>query len=118
VENIVLNPWFKNAPVAPFPPDREVYTLRIVGAKPGSWVDTDYHRDTIVGTYADSAWTSPRGHIGHLFRKDWETEVVKMTVYEYLTEHYRMKGMNPFWDLGRIEWTSKWMRYHNVRNIA
>lgn len=95
--------------IAELRPDREVWVPKLVGFDVGP--DGELLADTayLDREAADSHhWVT----MGPLDEDEEHVEVVKMTVGEFLRD-YPWKGMNPFWDFGRMGFMERWREIHD-----
>lgn len=99
-----INPWFANSEIEGIGPKVKCYTLRL------------YDEHFPKGLLCDMAWTSEDETQEHFWAKDKrDVRVEKMTVRQYLRLHLlTIRGMNPFWDLGRSEFLRRYMRKYKL----
>lgn len=87
-------------------PDMEVFTLRHTAPPPG----------VVTDLLCDQAWTT-KGEIAehHWIKQAREgehTRLIRMTLEDYLKAHWEeCKGMNAFWDVGRLEWLQRYTEH-------
>jgi len=95
--------WFPKDEFVNVSSDTIVYTMRI-------------QDDETPNLLCDSCWTDKAGvmkHFWHKYHKREELEFLEMTFGQYIKKHFKeIRGMNSFWDLGRIKflnhYNSKW----------
>ncbi len=96
-----FSPWWPEC--ATLPKDTTVYTLRVTEDRlMGGACD---------GLLCDTAWTEKEEVKSHHWWKahDCDVEVLEMSADEYVGLHLQeVRGMNPFWSLGRFDFMCKW----------
>lgn len=114
----VINIWSEkqsNTVFENLPPDRMVYAVRLI--------PNEDEPDFINGLLASEVYTNELDAKNHWWnRKSYSPGtgmVVPMTFHEYLKASFEeCKGMNPFWDLGRIAFFDKWLSFHGEKDLT
>lgn len=106
----VVSPWHgKQGGIEHMLPDMTVWTIRANHPDPSDiWYDCD-------GNLCDTAWTKRQEvYHHHWFEKGKPPpHIIKTTLLEYLKMHFaEIQGMNPFWDVGRMEFLDRWTTVH------
>jgi hypothetical protein len=96
---MILNPFHPNADVDNFPPNKIVYYPVLIVD------DRELICDMAYDTYIEAMH-----HFWFNKTIPDSTAVIRTaTVTEYLNMHLsQIKGMNIFWDIGRMEYLDKW----------
>jgi hypothetical protein len=117
---MLISIWHRTTDVGPLRPDLTVYTLRLTRA----WGDD-------CDNLCDVCWTTAAEVESHHWRRtdppdprdegvdfsdmEMQAEVLTMTFGEYVGRHcWEIRGMNPFFDLGRSEFLDKWRAHHRA----
>lgn len=102
----LVNPWRKET-AEWIKPDTTVYAV---------FLTSNTFPDGLMGDKAYLSEDDAKSHhwIRRPSKREKETvEIKSMPFSEYLTEHLKERGMNPFFDLGRLEFLSA----YNAKNI-
>lgn len=75
------------------------------------------HDDSLGDILCDTAWsTQLESHEHFWYGQQMRISPLTLSLEEYIKRHFEeIRGMNPFWDLGRLEFLDKWNQYWKVR---